>query len=447
MSARNGPRHPDALRGRHGGDGPAADGWLIHADDARGAERVDGVDPAAAPVTRRRTNSGLLVPTSPPPRPTSSADGECSTRPAAGRSVPVLKPESGPFVRQEEEYSRRRAISRPPAPARGCSPLRLPIAFRSQAPSPTRDVRKAGEKTVAFVAGLVTARPTPGGATLRPANVLHRRAACEIHPRALLIGADTGACAASSPPRAGARASSAASLDARGVDCPPATSFHALGAGLDEAAAVIERLARVGPAMPQTDLYRPRRANTGAPRHREATAPRAAARRPVPPSPRRPAAPTASSGAPAHRGSEAVSRPSIRHRRRRRGPARAGRTRAPASSSAASVAPYVKQRRRDAAQGRSGRDTEAGALVDANVLRVLTGNARGHCPIMCRKQGGRWAGNRKTDLLLRGGPAGRARGPGGGGRRLATSREWGVGWSLLGGREPCARGPARETSA
>ncbi len=155
--------------------------------------------------------------------------------------MPVLMPESGAFRCADEELIWRSELERTAA-ERGLQPLRLPAGwpFDSAFAQRAATYAKGGGKTVAFM--LAAFRQAYAGARdlSVPENVMIAAAACEIHPRALLKGAGTASVA---------RALDAATALAveRGVRSTPALwlptgeVFHG-DAGLDEAAAVIERL-------------------------------------------------------------------------------------------------------------------------------------------------------------------------------------------------------------
>jgi 2-hydroxychromene-2-carboxylate isomerase len=125
-----------------------------------------------------------------------SAERILALMPVACEWVPVAMPFEGGFRCAEEETIFRGEIERTAA-ARGLQPFRWPepFPFDSAFAQRAATFAKGSGKTVAF--GLAAFRQAyAGGRSLAdPHNVMIAGAACEIHPRALVKGADLGSTA------------------------------------------------------------------------------------------------------------------------------------------------------------------------------------------------------------------------------------------------------------
>ncbi len=156
--------------------------------------------------------------------------------------VPVLMPESGAFRCAEEREIWLGELERTAA-ARGLQPLRLPAgwpfdpAFAQRAAT----YAKGGGKAVPFL--LAAFRQAYAGARdlSVPDHVLIAGAACELHPRALLVSTRTAGVARQLD-EATALARERGVRSTPAVWLPTGQVFHG-DAGLDEAAAVVDALA------------------------------------------------------------------------------------------------------------------------------------------------------------------------------------------------------------
>ena len=156
--------------------------------------------------------------------------------------VPVLMPFEGGFRCAEEEAIFRSELERRAA-ARGLQPLRWPAGwpFDSELAQRAATYAKGGGKTVAFMLAAFRQAYAGGRDLSVPEHVLIAAAACEIHPRALLKGAGTGAVTRELE-AATALARERGVVSTPAVWLPTGQVFNG-DDGLDEAAAVIEALA------------------------------------------------------------------------------------------------------------------------------------------------------------------------------------------------------------
>jgi 2-hydroxychromene-2-carboxylate isomerase len=106
--------------------------------------------------------------------------------------VPVAMPFEGAFRCAEEESIFRAEIERTAA-SRGLQEVRWPAAFPFDSDFAQRAATfaKGGGKTVGFALAAFRQAFAGGRDLADPENVMIAAAAVEIHPRALLVGADT----------------------------------------------------------------------------------------------------------------------------------------------------------------------------------------------------------------------------------------------------------------
>ena len=155
--------------------------------------------------------------------------------------VPVLMPFEGGFRCAEEEGIFRGELERCAAEL-GLQPVRWPAGwpFDSEFAQRAATYAKGGGKTVPFMLAAFRQAYAGGRDLSVPEHVLIAGAACEIHPRALLVSARTAGVARQlEAATAVARARGVVSTPA--VWLPTGQVFHG-DAGLDEAAAVIDAL-------------------------------------------------------------------------------------------------------------------------------------------------------------------------------------------------------------
>jgi 2-hydroxychromene-2-carboxylate isomerase len=155
--------------------------------------------------------------------------------------VPVLMPETGGFRCADERAIFAGELARRAAERR-LQPFALPDGwpFDSEFAQRAATYAKGGGKTVAFMLAAFRQAYAGGRDLSVPEHVMIAAAACEIHPRALLKGAGTGAVTRQlTDATALARERGVVSTPA--VWLPTGEVFHG-DAGLDAAAAVVARL-------------------------------------------------------------------------------------------------------------------------------------------------------------------------------------------------------------